>query len=248
MIHYDNRDNLVFQLRGHKRWYVSGEKSGLQNNWKHIGESPAALQRHRAIDLGPGDLLYIPRGTPHTVELVSESLHLAILFVPTTLRDVLIAAVDHMSDLDRSWRETAVERVDEGLFSLPSRVVRQLERLVEQCRSEDFVEEAFEHRSSRFVASLPALPRPGQVPDLSAETRVRHSPLAFFQMRRTGDWIDFGYPGDRLAIHPGVEEELRFIQETGEFRVGDIPGASGIEVRAALVGRLIAAGMLELVA
>jgi hypothetical protein len=57
--------------------------------------------------------------------------------------------------------------------------------------------------------------------------------------------LDFAFPGDHLAVHPGVEAELRFIRETTEFRIGDIPGASSIEVRLALVSRLVAAGLLE---
>jgi mannose-6-phosphate isomerase-like protein (cupin superfamily) len=245
IVHYDNRDNLVFQLQGRKRWYVSTDPPGLQNNWRQVGEPLPNLQRHRAIDVGPGDLLYIPRGTPHTVDSVTESLHLALLFVPTTLREVLIAAVDHLSDLDRSWRETAVARVDEGLDGLASRTVDGLERLIARCRSGGFVEAAMRHRSARFVGDLPALPRPAAVPPLSAETLVRHSPLAISHLRRAGDGLDFSLPGDRLAIHPGVEEELRFIQATSEFRIRDIPGASSIEVRVALAGRLIAAGLLE---
>jgi hypothetical protein len=150
-----------------------------------------------------------------------------------------------MSDEDRSWRETAVERADGGLDGLSPRAVAGLERMIARCRSGGFVEAAMKHRSSRFVGDLPALPRPGAVPGLSPNTRVRHAPLAIFELRRAGDWIDFAFPGDRLAIHPGVEEELRFIRETAEFRIRDIPGASSIEVRAALVSRLIAAGLLE---
>lgn len=246
IVHYDNRDNLVFQLHGRKRWYVSTDPPGLQNNWRHIGEPPPHLQRHRVIDVGPGDLLYIPRGTPHTVDSASESLHLAVLFVPTTLRDALVAAMDHMSDSHQFLRETAVERADGGPGGLPSEMVRGLERLIAQCRSGGFVEAAMKHRSSRFVGGLAALPRPQEVPIVSAETRVRHSPLAIFHLRRTGEWIDFAFPGDHLAIHPGVEEELRFIETTPEFRIWDIPGASSIEVRVALVGRLAAAGLLEL--
>ncbi|HYG47815.1 MAG TPA: cupin domain-containing protein [Allosphingosinicella sp.] len=245
IVHYDNRDNLVFQLHGRKRWYVSTDPPGLQNNWKHVGEPLPNLRRHRVIDVGPGDLLYIPRGTPHTVDSVSESLHLAVLFVPLTLRDALIAAIDHLSDEDRSFRETAEERADGAPGELPSQVVRGLERLIARYRSGGFVEAAMQHRSSRFVAGLPALPRPKATPETTADTRVRHAPLALFHLRRTGDWIDFGFPGDRLAIHPGVEEELRFIRDTTEFRVRDVPGASTIEVRVALVGRLIAAGVLE---
>jgi hypothetical protein len=241
IVHYDKRDNLVFQLHGRKRWYVSTDPPGLQNAWRPIGEPMPHLQRHGVIDVGPGDLLYIPRGTPHTVESVSESLHLAILFEPTTLRDILIAAIDHLSDSDRSLRETA----DKGADGLSPQAVHALERLIARCRSGDFVEAAAKHRSSRFVGDLPALPKPQPVPGVTAETRVRHAPLAIFQLRRTGDWIDFSLPGDRLAIHPGVEEELRFIRDTVEFRVQDVPGASSIEVRVALVGRLIAAGVLE---
>lgn len=245
VVHYDNRDNLVIQLHGRKRWFVSTDPPGLQNNWKHIGEPPPHLQRHRVIEAGPGDLLYIPRGTPHTVDSVSESLHLAVLFVPTTLREALIAAIDFLSDSDRTFRETAAGRADVVPGGPASQLLGGLERLVARCRSEGFVEAAMEHRSSRFVGGLPGPPKPKAVPQVSAESRVRHAPLAFFHLRRTGEWIDFAFPGDRLAIHPGVEEELRFIRDTTEFRISDIPGASSIEVRAALVGRLMAAGLLE---
>jgi len=239
IVHYDRRDNLVVQLEGRKRWYVSTDPPGLQNDWKHIGEPLPNLDRHRVIDVGPGDLLYIPRGTPHTVDSVSESLHLAVLFVPTTLRDVLIAAIDHLSDSDRSLRETAARDV------APGQAVQGLERLIAKCRQGGFVEAAMDHRSSRFVGGLPALAKPNPAPSLSADALVRHAPLALFHLRRTGDWLDFALPGDRLAVHPGVEEELRFIRDRTEFRIRDIPGASSIEVRVALVVRLVAAGVLE---
>jgi hypothetical protein len=55
-------------------------------------------------------------------------------------------------------------------------------------------------------------------------------------------------PGEHIAIHPGVEQELRFIVATPEFRIGDIPGQATDDVRAALVGRLVATGLLQVVA
>jgi hypothetical protein len=240
IVHYDNRDNLVVQLHGHKRWYVSTDPPGLQNNWPQIGEPLPQLQNHRVIDVGPGDLLYIPRGTPHTVDSVSESLHLAVLFVPTTLRDVLVAAIDHLSDSDRALRERAPEAGD-----LSIEAVKAVERLLARFRSAGFVDSAMKHRSSRFVSGLPALPRPREVPAVTAETRVRHAPLALFHLRHARELLDLSFPGDHLAVHPGVEEELRFIRDTPGFRVRDIPGASSPEVRAALVQRLIASGLLE---
>lgn len=248
IVHYDNRDNLVVQLSGRKRWYVSTDPPGLQNNWKHVDEPLPDLQRHRAVDLEPGDLLYIPRGTPHTVEGDTESLHLAVLFVPVTLRDALIAAVDLLSDLDRSFRETLVAPVGSGrLDSLSPQLTNGLERLLGQCRSGAFVSAAMEHRSSRMVGDLPALAKPKAVPPLAAGSRVRHAPLAIGHLRQAGERIDFSLPGSHIAIHPGVEEELRFIRQVSEFRISDMPGSAAMEVRLALVGRLMAEGFLEVV-
>ncbi len=249
IVHYDNRDNLVLQLRGRKRWYVSTDPPGLQNNWNHVDEPLPNLQRHRVVDLEPGDLLYIPRGTPHTVEGDTESLHLAILFVPVTLRDAVVAAVDFLSDLDRSFRETLVARVDSGrLEALSPQLAGGLERLLEQCRSGAFVSAAVQHRSSRIVGDLPALAKPQAVPRLAAESRVRHAPLAICHLRQARERIEFSLPGGHIAIHPGVEEELRFIERVAEFRISDMPGNATMDVRLALVGRLVAEGFLEPVA
>jgi len=246
IVHYDNRDNIVVQLSGRKRWYVSTDPPGLQNNWKHVDEPLPHLQRHRTVDLEPGDLLYIPRGTPHTVEGDTESLHLAILFVPVTLRDALIAAVDFLSDHDRAYRETLVARFGrDGLEPLSPAVARGLERLLGQCRSGAFVDSAMKHRSSRIIGDLPALPRPASVPPLTPGSRVRHAPLAICHLRHARERIDFRVPGGHVAVHPGVEEELRFIAEASEFRIGEVPGKAAMEVRLALIGRLIAEGFLE---
>jgi mannose-6-phosphate isomerase-like protein (cupin superfamily) len=246
IVHYDNRDNLVVQLQGRKRWYVSTDPPGLQNNWKHVEESLPQLPRHRVVDVEPGDLLYIPRGTPHTVESTSESLHLAILFVPTTLREVLIAMIDQLADLDRSFRETMIARVPEdGADRLTPQIAAAAGRLAAQVRSASFVREAMEHRSARVISDLPALPRPDGAPPLAADTRIRHTALAVAHLRPIPDRIDFSIPGGRVVVHPGVEQELRFIARTPRFRIGDIPGESSVEVRIALVGRLIATGYLE---
>jgi bifunctional lysine-specific demethylase and histidyl-hydroxylase MINA len=248
IVHYDNRDNLVLHLSGRKRWYVSTDPPGLQNNWKNVDEPRPHLQRHRVVDVGPGDLLYIPRGTPHTVESETDSLHLAVLFVPVTVRDALIAAVDHLSDLDRSFRETLTGPIHSGKLALSPQLADGLTRLVGHCRSGTFVGEAMQFRSSRIVGDLPALPKPQAAAPLTAGSRVRHAPLAVSHLRRSKEQLDFSLPGNHIAIHPGVEEELRFIQNVSEFCVRDMPGNAAMDVRLALVGRLIAEGFLEQVA
>jgi hypothetical protein len=246
IVHYDSRDNIAVQLEGTKRWFISTDPAGLQNNWKQVGEAVPKLSRYRVVDAEPGDLIYIPRGTPHTVESTSESLHLAILFVPITVREAIVAMLDYLSDFEREFREPAFG----GLADAdPSRLKEQLTdglaRLVAHCRDNEFLANAMDLRSSRMIADLPPLSKPAAAQQVTSDTLVRHSPLAISHLRIAQGSLDFTIPGEHIAIHRGVETELCFISETAEFRIGDIPGASSDDIRIALINRLIASGLLE---
>jgi hypothetical protein len=246
IVHYDRPHNLIVQLEGRKRWYISTEPAGLQNQWAQIGEPPPNLQNHRVLDVEPGDLIYIPGGTPHTVESTTESLHLAIVFPPVTIREAIIAAVDFLSDNDRSFRETAAGRVQDIDFDeLSIRVLDGLNRLLSHCRSEAFLRAAMDLRSARMTGDLPALDKPSAPIAVTRDTRVRQSPLAISELRHAFTSLEFSQPGERIGIHAGVETELRFITATDSFLVSDIPGASGEDVKIALVKRLIETGFLE---
>jgi hypothetical protein len=250
-VHYDEYDLMVIQLVGKKRWFVSADPPGLNTPWKRIGEGPPPLDRYRTVDLAPGDFLYLPRGTPHTVQSTTESIHLAIGFVPVTVRDAIIAVIDHLSDLDRTLREGATERADdlargEAHALLATRVRQGVERLFAICRSDSFIKEALEHRTSRMIGKLPKLPRPSSQPALTRESRVRHSPLATAHLIATPNNLDFSQPGGHTLVHLGAEESLRFIASTPEFSIADIPGEIGDDVRVALAASLVASGFLEL--
>lgn len=248
IVHYDKRDNIIIQLDGEKRWSISTDEPGLQNKWKQVGEPLPHLQQHRVVEVEPGDLIYIPRGTPHTVESMTESLHLAILFEPITLRDAIIAAVDQLSDKDRGLRQTAIGRMwDAEIGHLSESVADGLTRLLAQSRSPDFMKAAMDLRSSRMTRDLSALPKSVAATSFTRDTHVRQSPLAISWLRPSFDSLDFSQPGEHIAVHPGVEPELRFISSTESFRLRDIPGASSDDVKIALVARLIESGFLQTV-
>ena len=245
-VHYDHRDNLVVQLEGRKRWFISTETPGLYNDWMQLGAPPTELRDHFIIDVEPGDIIYVPRGTSHSVESTTESLHVALLFNPVTVREMLIAAIDHLSDSDRSFRETAISPSDmNGVAALVAKLQSSSAKLTSCCGSADFVRGAMDHRSARAIEALPQLPRRSTGTDVDEQTSVRHAPLAVGTIRMIPNSLGFSQPGGEFAIHPGVEQEMRFIAATPEFSVGDIPGASGPEVRKALVQRLVQTGFLE---
>ena len=246
-IHYDDNDNIVIQLTGGKRWFVSSDPASLHNAWRDVAESATQLGAHRTIDLAPGDLLYVPRGTPHTVTSLSESLHLAITVTPVTLREVMIAALDHLSDYDRPLREGAIGRVDarQDMAGLARNLDAAIGRLHVAIRSPDFISSALMRRASRVVGTLAPLDKIAE-PRIEASSAIRHTPLAMCYLLATPTMIDFSQPGGHINIHRGVEPALRFISATPAFRVSDLPGDMGDDVRIALVGRLIGSGFLQL--
>ncbi|WEK42465.1 MAG: cupin domain-containing protein [Candidatus Sphingomonas colombiensis] len=246
-VHYDDNDNIIIQLAGRKRWHISSDPSDLHNPWRDVAEVQPSLGNHRTLDLNPGDFLYVPRGTPHTVYSQSESLHLSIIFTPVTLRDVVIAALDHMSDQNLLLRKGALGRVDASAdkASLSRDIGDALERLLKATRSSDFIDSALQRRSSRTIGSMAKLTGGSPASALSPTSIVQHNPLAMCYMLATPAMIDFCYPGGHINIHRGVEAALRFISVTPSFRVADLPGEMPDEIRVALVERLMISGFLE---
>ena len=249
-VHYDDHDILVIQLRGEKRWYVSDAPAGLHNSWKTIPGAPPSLGPHQSFVLRPGDFAYLPRGAFHTVDADTESLHLAIGFIPLTVRDAIIAALDQLSDLDRSYRETITGRLafqlrGEGLQGLAPRVLDGVARLHSACASPGFFQEALQRRSARTVAVLPALPAPAVAPPIDLDTVLRPRDVAFCHLSANAETIDFSYPGGHLYIHRGAEQSLVFMTRMPEFTVRDVPGALADDVKLALAAKLVGVGYLE---
>jgi hypothetical protein len=249
-VHHDDYDIIVIQLRGYKRWFISTDRSELPNAWETIPPGPPTLDRCDAVEVKPGDLLYLPRGTKHRVDALSDSIHLSVGFVPLTLREAIIAALDHLSDLDRPLRESVSDRLGSAVrnndFKALSPKVRDgLARLLDRCRSDDFVAQAMQRRSSRAIKELRTPGAIGGGGAITANSLVRHDALAICHVMVSPDKIDFSHPGGHIYIHRGVEESVRYIADTREFRVGDIPGAIGDDVRLALVDKFVTSGFLQ---
>ncbi len=248
-VHYDEYDIIVIQLVGSKRWFINSDPPPLNNPWRGIAEGPPALDPHRVVEVGPGDLLYLPCGTAHRVDALSDSLHLSIGFRPLTLRDAVIAALDHMSDLDRRLRVGVGNRlaaqVRAGSFGdLPGQVRGALGQLLELSRSDAFLGQALQRRSSRVVGNLEALEPPTAPLPLTLASRLKRHPLAISHLIGNAERLDFAHPGGHIHIHRGAEAAVSFIAGAAEFQVQDIPGELGDDVRIALAQRFVDAGFL----
>lgn len=251
-VHCDKHDLIAVQVSGRKRWFISNDPATLENDWHQIGKGGVPpFESYQTIDVEVGDLIYMPRGTAHTVDSTTESIHVSIGFVPTTLREALISLVDHLSDLDQPLRMSAAVRADGfAAGDVPGDAVDRIRaavaRLVQASQSDAFVEEAIEHRLSRNIGNLNRLPAAPIAAPLTPATRVRHSPLAIAHLIATPGAVDFSQPGEHIVVHPGAEPSMRFIAGTSTFLIRDLPGGLADDVKIALVQRLFASGFLEL--
>lgn len=252
-VHHDDYDIIVVQLTGKKRWFISTERSELPNVWKTAPEGTVLLGPHEVLEVNVGDLLYLPRGTRHRVDAMADSFHLSIGFIPLTMREAIIAALDHLSEFDRSFRELADPRLalsirNNNFGALPERIREGLAKLHSISQSDDFVAQSLQRRSSRAIADLEKLPAPQGKVSLSAGSLLRQSPVGVAHLMATAQKIDLSHPGGHVYIHRGVEDSVAFMVGNREFRVRDIPGEIGDDVRVALAEKFVSAGLFEVVA
>ena len=248
-----NTTTSPVQLKGRKRWYISADPPELAVERKR--EGAPAMERYRTLEVREGDLLYLPRGTPHRVDALSDSIHISFCFVPLTVREAIIAALDFLSDRDRSLRETLGNKlafsINSNDFSGMSPPIRAgVTRLLATCQSDSFIAQAMQRRSSNAIGQLNMLEVASSPGRIHAGSVLRHNPLAMSHCligSPTPDMIDLSYPGGHLLIHRGAEESVKFILATPNFRVSDIPGAVGDEIRIALAEKFLAHGILEIV-
>ena len=243
MIHYDKPHNIIIHLAGRKHSSSGPTHQDCRTSGRRPGNTPN-LQNHQVLDVEPGNLIYIPGWRAHTVESTTKSLHLAIVFEPITLREAIIAAVDFLSDSERELREAIAGRAsDVDPARLSALVAAGLNRLRDHIRSPHFVSAAMDLRASRATADLPPLGKPATVGSVTRDSRVRRSPLAISHLRHSAGSLDFSQPGEHIAVHRGMEPELRFIAQLRRSGLPICPARRARRWKIALVTRLLQSGL-----
>jgi ribosomal protein L16 Arg81 hydroxylase len=95
--HIDYQDTLILQLEGSKIWRLYETLYPNPLDQGQCNEADEIIQTAKLIDeihLNAGDVLYVPRGTPHEVVTVDEqSLHITLSMISFTYFDVMAEAI-----------------------------------------------------------------------------------------------------------------------------------------------------------
>lgn len=127
--HFDFGYGFNIQLRGRKRWWMAENRhvaeptvgyrikdplpKELQIYCDH--ELPRAMPRDaESFVLGPGDVVFNPRGVWHRTECLDDSLSIEFDFSPRSRADVVLATLRTRLLGDEAWRRPAFDLVGGG--------------------------------------------------------------------------------------------------------------------------------------
>jgi lysine-specific demethylase/histidyl-hydroxylase NO66 len=252
-LHYDPQDIYVLQLFGSKRWEVwPGEhteyepaKSGRQLERSNLG--PPSF----TCELQPGDLIYMPRGTPHAVSTITPySIHMGVGSHPPTWGELLTAFTSTLhqqpgvlqarlpselcrhgasaEDVCAAMRDLLSQMLEETDWRV---VARQWQRNLMRCQRSP---------SDGHVYTQLLNPTP-QSTDLTYERRGD----AIFSECGTGDPLVEFVEGGAISAPPEAADALRFVTDASlPFRSCDLPRLSDTSSNA-LLDRMVRAGILR---
>ena len=226
--HHDPGDTFVVQLEGTKHWKL----------WKPPAVRRGDFQAHKLEELGepvlevslrPGDVLYLPWGTPHMAAAQEQvSLHLSVMVRTRLWSGLLQQTVDKLLEDPRFWdfpylNEATVARQTGPLADHADLLARRLEDMDPAAEMRRLIAEGQRSPGSsqgstfREIAAIDAI-----VP----ATRLRRTGLEVSFLETADGKTKTKVNGHTIAIPEPVAATLREMSDGGQIAAGALfPGA-----------------------
>lgn len=247
-VHYDVHDIFVVQLQGSKHW----------RTFAPVLELPLASQAMSGelrVDgepliektLNPGDVMYLPRGTPHEANTTTQpSVHLSLGIVGTPYVDLIIEALRAYAGRNVDARK--VPRLQNLCDGRPTSVSESMRRIVEDFQTSPELQKVPLEGWLNAIRSLPFLSDGESVvpkPSISEDTVVRkRSGVIAVVDPCSVDVPTLVFPGGSARFPPPNQCVPQFLAETESFRVADLPDSLSPTEKIALAKRFVALGVL----
>jgi lysine-specific demethylase/histidyl-hydroxylase NO66 len=239
-VHHDSHDVFVLQAFGTKHWEIHATPH------EQAGFRPP---QPRDVVLRPGDVLYLPKGTPHAARAQQAlSGHLTVGVPATTWRAVLQRALSQALD------EAPLDQpLPVGYHRDPVVFAEQLRHRITDLSAHMDKLEAHElatQFADEFLTTRAPLAGGGLVDraklaSLHDESVVRRRAGSLCELRDSGDRLRLLLGDRELRLPRWVGPALReVVAATAEFRVADL-SALDPDSRLVLIRRLVREGLLE---
>jgi ribosomal protein L16 Arg81 hydroxylase len=194
--HWDIHDVLVLQVYGNKRWRIWNAE--VPHPVEMADQFNTSLAPDQEVEMAPGDVLFIPRGEPHSAAVSTEhSVHLSIGFVSRT-------GIDFLDHLRKEAAKDPILRMDLPLHSSDEQsgaheaaLKRQLRQLIDAASMSQFLREDDLSRSPALQTAVGGkLP---QMEDILRLTLRRRVPLPDFAPDSAAQPVTIGGEVRRLS-------------------------------------------------
>ena len=241
--HYDNHSVIAIQVAGRKIWRMREPLGPIPS-----GRQPASLPQDVlddstvTQDLGPGEVLYVPRGWIHDARSGAElSIHITIDLYPLTWLDVAGRCVRAHSELGSAVPSDSASADD----------LARLRRLMSEAIDERSVATALANARADFLAMVAPLPGRGLrdllgPDDITLTTEMQPRPEALTSVIERQDGAMLALAGTELEAPIEAASLLRFIAAAETFTPADLPGLADDAARVALARELVVAGAAEI--
>jgi hypothetical protein len=265
-LHYDTKDIFAVQLGGSKNWQVEHGKRKYPSLWWDRPGNPRmpppdpSQYLHRTVR--QGDLLYIPAGHWHEAAAGEEgSIHVSIGFRPMTIRETIVALLDHLSDEEIECRAFGFGATDprSGMWdeALAEHCWRDAAERFTRCAGmlhdrtvqigPDLLRQVLTAKRARFINDLPLMAHEAVEEDVRAidgDTPLGLRAMMIAEVTADQDGATIHYPGGTLAGPRQIASALRHIVSHARFVPNALPGALGGKAKIALVQNLARRGVV----
>ena len=248
--HSDPSDVYVIQLAGSKHWQVwpTPEKRRAGVDREHLLPELGAPMLD--VVLRPGDVLYLPYGTPHVAAAKEQtSLHLTVVALTPTWSQLLAQVLENVLDNDEDF--WSVPNLGEAPASLDAAMREKLAALTARLGGLDtrpaLRRVADAGRAYAGVVQGSYFQEMAAVDQLDTDTKVSNVPdsTTFHDVTDGAGQVTIN--GNRITMPESGAAALRAANEGTPFRVGDfLPGRDPQE-SLSMVKQLIRLGALRVV-
>ena len=258
--HVDGHDVLVLQTDGSKTWRLHEVDSTLP-----LESTPLAAEMFsmleaskpnygdpvREVTLHPGDLLYLPRGVPHSAASTTEhSIHLTIGLYPLRRHEFLSRLVDLLAFEDEGLRRrvsTAVMKGEEKVTSAGD-MFRELAAIADGLETPIDVDRLVAISSesyARAAGTTGSFESAIGVESMGLETVIERPEGCSWIVRRTP--MDYRIRcGGSMSVPLKISPVMDFFEKNPVFRIGDAPDLMADDAKLTLCRNLVRNGVMRI--